>query len=84
MEPIRNQIAKRYLESDTSQFSNSIQHSRVTGSDMDGNPDETQYNAGFRLNAILYQSQSGKAFLKVNQQNESTPMNFDDFLCFID
>lgn len=81
---LRDQVAKRYLESDISVFDNNIQHSRVTGSDMDGNPDETQYNAGFKLNDILYQCKAGKTFLKVNPQNESIPMDADDFQCFID
>jgi len=79
---IRNKTANRYLE--TGDTKKEFQHSMVTGSDMDGCPDNNQKNAAFKYNGILYQCKDAIKFIKITEDNTETPMNEEDFQFFID
>jgi type I restriction enzyme M protein len=79
---LRDKSINRYLE--TGEFKKSFQHSMVTGSDMDGYPDNNQKNAAFKYNGILFQCKEAMKFIKVTEDNTELPMDDEDFRFFID
>jgi len=80
----RNQVVKRYLVNTNSTTNNKIDHSRVTGADMDGFPDTHQLNAAFKYKGVLYKCIQGITFIKIDESNQSTKMNNQDFQFFVD
>jgi len=81
---LRDEVAKRYLESENSRFGSNTVHSRVSGSDMDGNPDKTQFNAAIKLGDTRYVCKDGAKFLKIDAEEQTEFMNADDFQVFVD
>jgi len=80
----RNSVEERYEENIESSHNFSIEHSRVTGSDMDGFPYSQQKNAGFKYKGVRFLCNDAKKFVKINEDDIESPMNDNDFQFFVD